>query len=193
MKFVSKDFEFTPLVAYGLLTITCVLGFLGLESFAKADADLERRVVAAQTEFATLSTIRETDYWDDRLVQSTSARAELQNQIWQGRTSGVIAAELQQALNLIATTLKFDQIQIRVDPNPVDVDGINVLTFEFTGLAPSSKVFADFFEAIATYEKILILDELDFSQSLRDRRPTRIGMIGRAPIQIILTENSVTP
>ncbi len=184
MKFAPDDFAMTPLVAYGLVLIACVLGFLGLEKFAAEEAELERRVITAQTELATLSTIKETDYWPDRLAQSTRTRDQLQSQIWQGRTSGLIAAELQQALRAMATGLKFNQIQIRVDPDPEDIEGINMLSFEMSGRALSSKDFADFFEDIATYDKILIIDEFDFAQSLRDRRPPRLAISGRVPIQI---------
>lgn len=184
MKLAPDDFEMTPLAAYGLLIMACILGFLGLEKFASAEAQLEQRVISAQTELATLSTIRETDYWSDRLAQSTEARNVLQSQLWQGRTSGVIAAELQQTLRGMVTKLEFDQIQLRVDPDPVEIDGVSMLSFEMSSRARSSKDFADLFLDIANFEKILIIDEFDFSQSLRDRRPPRLAMSGRVPIQI---------
>jgi len=63
MKLAPDDFEMTPLAAYGLLLIACVLGFLGLEKLAAAETDMERRVISAQTELATLSAIKDTDYW----------------------------------------------------------------------------------------------------------------------------------
>jgi len=184
MKLTPQDIEMTPLAAYGLLFIACVMGALGLERFASAEAELEQRVIIAQTELATLSAIRETDHWTDRLAQSNEARKSLQSEIWQGRTTGVIAAELQQSLRKISTGLKFDQLQVRVDPELAESEGVNMLTFEMTGRARSSKDFADFFEAIAVHEKIIILDEFDFAQSLRDRRPPRLSLSGRIPIQI---------
>jgi len=184
MKFAPDDFEMTPLAAYGLLLIACVLGFLGLEKLASAEADLEKRVVNAQTELATLSAIRDTDHWAGRLAQSSDARKSLDSGIWQGRTAGVIAAQVQQALRGMATDLEFDQLQVRVDPDPEDSDGINVLTFELTGRARSSKDFADFFKDIAAYDAIIIIDEFDFAQSLRDRRSPRLNMAGRIPVKI---------
>ncbi len=177
----------TPLAAYGLLFIACVLGVLGLERFASAETALEQRVIAAQTELSTLSAIRETDHWADRLAQSSAARQALQAEIWQGPTAGVIAAELQQSLRKISNDLKFDQLQVRVDPEPADSEGVSMLTFEMTGRARSSKDFADFFQAIAVHDKIIIIDEFDFAQSLRDRRPPRLAMSGRAPIQLSST------
>ena len=190
MKLAPDDFEMTPLAAYGLLLIACVLGFLGLEKLAAAETDMERRVISAQTELATLSAIKDTDYWPERLAQSMQAREQLQTQIWQGRTPGVIAAELQQALRAMMTTLKFDQIRIRVNPDPEDIDGIKMLSFEISGRARSSKDFADFFENIATYNKIMIVDEFDFAQSLRDRRRPRLALSGRVPIQITQTTDN---
>ncbi len=184
MKLAPDDFEMTPLAAYGLLLIACVLGFLGLERFADAEAAQERRLATAQTELATLASIRETDHWTDRLTQSQTARQALQSELWTGATAGVIAAELQQALRSIAGDLKFEQIQIRVDPDPVENDAVMQLSFEMSARAVSSKDFADFFETIATYPKILIVDEFDFAQSLRDRRPPRLAMRGRIAVQI---------
>ncbi len=188
MRLKPDDFEMTPLAAYGLIAIGCVLAFLGLEKFSRAEAALKRDVISAQTELATLTAIRDTDYWADRLGQSTQARQQLQTALWRGQTSGVIAAELQQALRQLASAHNFNKIQVRVDPDPAEIDGISVLSFEFTGWAPSAKTLADFFEGIAVNPKIIILDEVDFAQSLRDRRPPRLSLSGLIPVQIVSSQ-----
>ncbi len=184
MRLKPDDFEMTPLAAYGLIAIGCVLAFLGLEKFSGVETALKRDVISAQTELATLSAIRDTDHWADRLGQSTQARQHLQAALWRGQTSGIIAAELQQALRRIASTHKFNQIQVRVNPDPAEIDGISVLSFEFVGRAPSAKTLADFFGGIANNPKIIILDEVDFAYSLRDRRPPRLTLSGLIPVQI---------
>lgn len=184
MNIRPEDFEMSPMAAYGLIAIALIIGVLGLEKYAVLETRLEQTVVTAQTELATLSTIRDTDYWAERLLQSSSTREVLQTEIWQGNTSGVVAAELQQSLRSLGMSHKFTEIKVRVDPDPVDIDGISVLKFEFSGQATSAKSLADFFEGFATHSKIIILEEANFTQSIRDRRPPRLSMAGLIPVQI---------
>ena len=184
MKLSPDDFEMSPLAAYGLIAIGLIIGVLGLEKFASIESALEQEVISAQTEFATLTTIKDTSYWTERLAQSTVAREQLQSAIWTGNTSGVIAAELQQALRALAAQNNFSQTQVRVDPDPIDVDGITVLSYEFSALAATSKSLADFFEGLTAAPKIILVEDMSFAQSVRDRRPPRLSIAGIIPVQI---------
>ena len=184
MKFLPEDFEMTPLVSYGLVFILIVFGFLGLEKLVAAEAEREQAVVFAQTEYATLQDISETNHWETRLAESDLARRTLQNEIWQGQTGGIIAAELQQALRQIAADFRFDQVQVRVDPDPAEIDDIQVLSFDFTGRARTSKSLADFFEKLAITPKIIVIEEMDFSQNIRDRQAPRVNIAGIVPVRI---------
>lgn len=184
MKIRPEDFEMSPLAGYGLCFLALIMGGLGLEKFAAKEAQVKRGVIAAQTEFATLSAIGDTEHWASRLLESTEARQQLQSEIWQGNTSGVIAAEVQQALRGLAQSHGFDNIKVRVDPDPVDVDGIFVLNFEFSGRAPTPKTLADYFEGLATSPKMIIIDEARFTQTLRSPRPPVFTMSGLVPVQI---------
>lgn len=184
MKLRSEDFEMSPLAGYGLCFIALVLGVLGLEKFAAKEAEIKNKVIAAQTEFATLTAIRDTDYWDERLAQSTESRKQLQSELWQGTTSGVVAAELQQALRSLARNRKFENIQIRVDPKLIEVETVSALSFEFSGRAVSSKILADYFEDLALYSKIIIIEEAYFTQNLQSPRAPVLTMSGLIPVQI---------
>ena len=184
MKFLPADFEMTPLVSYGLVFILIVFGFLGLERLIAAEAEREQAVVFAQTEYATLEDISKTNHWETRLAESDLARSALKNEIWQGETGGIIAAELQQALRQFAADYRFDRIQVKVDPGPAEIDGIQVLSFDFSGRANTSKSLADFFEGLAISPKIIIIDEMSFSQNIRDRKAPRITISGIVPVQI---------
>lgn len=184
MKVNSTNFKTSPLVGYGLCFLALVIGGLGLEKFATIESQLEGKVIAAQTELATLTAIKDTDHWAERLLKSTSARQQLQAEIWQGNTSGVIAAELQQALRALAQGHKFDNLQVRVDPVPIEVDGLVVLNFEFQGRSPNSKVIADYLESLAINPKLILIDEAYFSQNLQSPRPPILTMTGLIPVQI---------
>ena len=184
MKLRPEDFEMSPLAAYGLVAIALIFGVLGLEKFSATENRLAQKVITAQTELATLSAIGETDHWDTRLLESTKAREHIQSEIWQGNTGGVIAAEVQQALRGIAAKNKFTSVQIRVDPDPIEIDGVTVINFEFRGQAPTSKALANYFEDLALGAKLMIVDEMSFAQSIRERRPPRVNFAGIAPVQI---------
>ena len=108
----------------------------------------------------------------------------MQAELWHGVTSGVIAAEIQQALLSLARQHKFESIQVRVDPDPIEIDGVQVLSFEFQGRSPSSKVLADYFAGLATTSKIILVDEASFSQNLDSPRPPVFTMAGIVPVQI---------
>ena len=184
MKFLPEDFEMTPLVSYGLVFIFIVFGFLGLEKLIAAETEREQAVVFAQTEYATLQDISKTTHWENRLAESVLARSALQNEIWQGQTGGIIAAEFQQTLRQISADYRFEQIQVRVNPDPAEIDGIQVLSFDFSGRARTSKSLADFFERLAITPKIIVVDEMDFAQNIRDRQAPRLSMSGLIPVQI---------
>ena len=184
MKLLPADFEMTPLVSYGLVFIFIVFGFLGLEKLITAETEREQALVFAQTEYATLQDISLTTHWETRLAESVLARNALQTEIWQGQTGGIIAAELQQALRKIAADYRFDQIQVRVEPDAAEINGIQVLSFDFSGRAPTSKSLADFFEGLAILPKIIVIDEMDFAQNIRDRQPPRLKISGIVPVQV---------
>jgi hypothetical protein len=184
MNIGAQDLQMSPLAGYGLCFIVMILGGLGLERFSAAENTLERGVIAAQTELATLAAIKDTDHWAERLIESTKARQQLQSEIWLGNTSGVIAAELQQALRGLAQQHKFENIQVRVDPDPLETEGVTVLNFEFSGRAPSAKVLADYFEGLAVSPKLILIDEAYFAQNVRSPRPPVLTFSGFIPVQI---------
>lgn len=181
--------DVSPLAAYGLCFILLILGGLGLERFAAAESHLESKVITAQTELATLTAIKDTDYWARRLIDSTKARQQLESEIWLGDTGGVIAAELQQALRGMAQRHKFDNVQVRVDPDPLETEGVTVLNFEFNGRAPSANILVDYFESLAVSPKMILIDETYFAQNLRSPRPPVLTLSGYIPVQITQNGN----
>ena len=180
----KSQLEITPIVAYGMIFIAAVFGAMGLEAFWRHENALAETVVAAQNELATKETLSETDEWAARFEQSLQARKATSEAIWTGATGGVIAAQLQQALRKQAQGLGYKQVQVRVDPTPVDVEGLSVLSFELSGTAPDGKAIVSLTEAIAVYPKRIIVRNMDFNQDIRDRRTPRLSVGGIVPVQI---------
>lgn len=188
-----KDFEVTPIVAYGLVFLLLVLGGLGLQKFGGLENVLEGDVIAVQSELASLETLRGDSEWAARFEQSLAARQSVDASIWGGQTTGVIAAELQQSLRALASGLGFDSIQVRVDSDTIDLDGAEVLSFEFAGRAPDGKAIVSLFEGVAVNPKQIVIRDVDFSQNVRDRIRPRLAMAGIIPIRIIAKQVQKKP
>ena len=174
----------TPIVAYGLCVLLVILGALTLESYNDIQRDLTSRLQSRQLELATLKAIENTDVWAARLEQSIVLRKQAEDKIWRGRTSGVIAAELQQVLGEISKKHKMNDIKINIDSEPSQLEEIQILRFTFTGRIAAGKDTIDFYSDIARYKEDIIIVELNSSNSIRDRRPSNINLSGIIPIRL---------
>ena len=174
----------TPIVAYGLCVLLVILGALTLESYNDIQRDLTSRLKSRQLELATLKAIENTDVWAARLEQSIVLRKQAEDKIWRGRTSGVIAAELQQVLGEISKKHKMNDIKINIDSEPSQLEEIQILRFTFTGRIAAGKDTIDFYSDIARYKEDIIIVELNSSNSIRDRRPSNINLSGIIPIRL---------
>ena len=188
-----KDFEVTPIVAYGIVFLLLVLGGLGLQKFWGIENVLESEVIAVQSELASLETLRGDSEWAARFERSLVDRQFVDASIWSGQTTGVIAAELQQSLRALATGLGYDRIQVRVDPDSIDLDGAGVLSFEFAGRAPDGKAIVSLFEGVAVNPKQIVIRDVDFSQNVRDRTRPRLAIGGIIPIRIMTKQAQQKP
>lgn len=185
MKNVSrKDFEVTPLVAYGLVFLLLVFGGLGLQKFWRVENSLAATVIEMQSEVASLQKLSGEDVWEGRFEQSLVMRQSVDGALWTGQTTGVIAAQLQQALRSEASKIGFDSIQVRVDPDIIERDGVEVLSFEFAGRAPDGKGIVSLIEAVAVNPKRLIIRDVDFGQNTRSKNRPRLAMGGIIPVRI---------
>lgn len=184
------DMQITPLVAYGLVFLGAVLAWLGLEKFNRAETELANKVRGVQTELATLQNLSAADEWSERLAVAMERRNAALSETWSGRTPGVIAAQLQQAIRKTSLALDYTQINIRVEPEGVDIDGISVLSFEFSGQAPDGKAIPSLLEGLAAEPRRIVVTELDFFQSVRDRRRPRVTLSGIVPITLAAGETS---
>jgi len=174
----------TPIVAYGLCVLLVILGALTLESYNDIQRDLTSRLQSRQLELATLKAIENTDVWPARLEQSIVLKKQAEDKIWRGRTSGVIAAELQQVLGEISKKHKMNNIKINIDSEPSQLEEIQILRFTFTGRIAAGKDTIDFYSDIARYKEDIIIVELNSSNSIRDRRPSNINLSGIIPIRL---------
>ncbi|MGB0906118.1 MAG: hypothetical protein ACPGVT_01395 [Maricaulaceae bacterium] len=180
--------ETTPVVAYGIVFLLCVMAWLTLGRFSQAERALASKVVMAQTELANLENLSGESEWESRLAGAMKRRDEVQNKVWVGSTTGVVAANVQQALQSIGEDLYYERMQARADPEMIDVEGVDVLSFEFSGQAPSGKDIVKLFEALASYPKTIIIQEIEFSQNLRDMRSPRLTISGIIPVKITASE-----
>lgn len=183
VEFLKKlDLEVTPIVGYGLVLIVLVFGWLGLEKMAMAASEVKTRLDSAQMELTTLNQIKETDVWPERLAASSEIKEAAIAKVWSGNTSGVIAAELQQTLRAKSTSNGATDVRVRVDPDADELNGVDILTFEYTGRVPAGKQIIDILTSIAAHEDAIIMTEMSLINSIRDKRPSQFNFSGVIPI-----------
>jgi len=184
----KADFEMSPIVAYGVVLLILILGGLGLERFWASETRLANNLIVTQNEVATLENLSENDQWAERFEKSLQARRSLEQSMWTGITAGVIAAELQQAMRKEALALGYKSLQLRVDTDIQEVEGVDVLLFEFFGQSPDGKNIIAFLESLALMPRLIIIKDAEFSQNIRDRRPPRLTLSAVIPIKIVAAE-----
>jgi len=180
----SLDFNITPIVAYVFVFFTVIMGALALEQISKAGSTLQEKVAAAQNELAILDRIKDTDIWEDRLALSLEIKSEAETKIWTGDTTGVIAARLQQTLRNIAKANNIKNIRLRVDPEPSQVEFLEILAFDFQGHAAETRTLIDILSTMANHPQTLLIKEATIVNSVRARPPTLIKFSGFVPIRI---------
>lgn len=182
---IAADMKVTPIVAYGLVALLMIFGGLGLDKLRQANTAQSSALVAAKNQLATLEALSGDNPWAERFATSQELRMAVTQRLWTGQTAGVIAADLQQALRRDAGALNFNAVQVRVDPELIDVDGKDILSFEFAARAPDGKAIVSMLEAVAKNQKHIIIRDVDFSQNIRDRRPPRVAFSGIIPVKIV--------
>lgn len=178
------NLKVTPLVAYGLVVLFLVMGLLGLERFNFAQADLEARLTSRESQLARLNAIKDTDIWSDRLSTSLVLKEKTNDKLWSGSTSGVVAAQLQKTLSAISEQHDVKNLTITVDPEADDVDGIEILRFDFSGRLASGKDTIDFYGDLARYEQAIIISEMNVTNSIQTRRESYMTISGLIPISL---------
>lgn len=190
---IAADMKLTPIVAYGLVALLLIFGGLGLDRLHQASKTQSAALKSAKNQLATLEALSGDNPWADRFASSQNLRTAVIGRLWTGQTAGVIAADLQQALRRDAGALDFNAVQVRVDPELIDIDGKSVLSFEFAARAPDGKAIVSMIEAVAKNPKHIVIRDVDFSQNIRDRRPPRLAFSGIIPVQIIQADANNQP
>jgi len=178
------NLEITPIIAYGLVFLAVILAGVGLDRLSTLEKDIETKVAAAKNELIILEGIKDTDIWADRLALSLNARQSADNKMWTGPTSGVIAARLQQTLRNISKAHNIQNIRLRIDPEPTNVDTVQVLAFDLQGAAPETRTTVDILSGFASHPQIILIKEATITNTVRNRPPTHINISGFAPIRI---------
>jgi len=141
---------------------------MGLDRLSTLEKDIETKVAAAKNELIILEGIKDTDIWADRLALSLNARQSADNKMWTGPTSGVIAARLQQTLRNISKAHNIQNIRLRIDPEPTNVDTVQVLAFDLQGAAPETRTTVDILSGFASHPQIILIKEATITNTVRN-------------------------
>jgi len=183
-RFQNLNLTVTPLVSYGIVFLTVLLSWFGVENFFNAEKRLANEAKDLRMRLAVVEDIKSQNIWSDRFDFSLRQKNQMKSSIWHANTSGVIAAELQQYINKISDDLGLKNIKLRVDPQATVVDDINSLAFDLTGRAESEFLALELLTLFAQHERQIILRDINIINDLRERRPSRFVVSGEIPIFI---------
>jgi len=176
------DQKATPLSAYGLIFLIILAAFFGLDKLAKTNSSALTALKSSQQELALLSAIDGQDIWEARKDSSAILKTEFDGALWEGKTAGAIAAQLQQNLRGKARDLKMKNIRVLVDSDPIEIGNLSVLNFELSGLLPPQKTIHDSLAALANETHGLNVNQA--SLTFATRRPSLMRLSGIAPIKM---------
>lgn len=190
----NLDLEVTPLVAYGLTALFLILGGLGLGRLSDVVLDVGARAQTAKGELYSLSQIQGTDVWEERLRLSLQVRKYADAKILRGTTGGVIAADIQQSLRKIAEDTGIQNLQIQVNSEPEEIDGVDIVQFTLFGLAEDWDTVIDILSAMAANTHSMVIYEMSFSKSMGTRqRSSQFQVAGMIPVKIIAPQIEAEP
>ena len=167
---------------YGLIALGCLLGvsLLGRLDAATARAAESRAEMDARV--ARHGGGIDENLWRERAANAETELAFWRATHWSGQTPGVIAAELQDAINMTARAAGLDVIAVDVDPAPSEIPGGPVLRFSFSTDSRSGDAVAKTLAAFGAHEPIIVIDEVN--AVFDDSRLGRFSASGYAPITL---------
>lgn len=180
--------EMTPLAAYGLIFIGFLALWLVFDNFSNRLEALKTQTQAAQAEYIALSQVKEDAGWEERLKYSLAARKQSDALVWSGKSQGVIAAKIQQALRGILAKTGMKSPQVSIDGNVENVDGVDVMRFTASGLVADGHRAIDVLAHFDGYQPGLFLQ--DFNITFRAKNPSLLTISGVAPIKIVTSQNA---
>jgi len=155
--------EMTPIVAFGLIALACIFVFLALSTFEEKTRFLQNEVKTAQADLVTLQNLQGDDVWTQRLEKSQAELRNVNFKVWQGSSSGVISAYLEETLTKTLNQMRAERTIVSVDPNLQQLNDLNILSFNMRGQLPSHLAVVDIIELIEGNERNIWLNDTAIS------------------------------
>ncbi len=172
---------------YGLIALGCLLGVSLLGRLDAASTSAADTRAEADARLARHGGAIDENLWRERAANAQEELTFWQSTRWSAPTSGVVAAELQNAITQIARGAGLDVIAVNVDPAPTEIPSGLVLRFSFSTDSRNGDAVAKALAAFGAHEPIIVVDEMN--AVFDDRNQGRFSASGYAPI--ILAEPSV--
>lgn len=129
----KSGMQLTRTSQYGLVVLAVLLGLQGLRMMSERVDLLAQDTNRAAAELAAMTDGSGDDTWIDR-ARSAEAASQLWSQLaWAAPAPGIAAAELEATLRSRLTAQAFSQLQVEVNPEPVQEGQISYLRFTISG------------------------------------------------------------
>jgi hypothetical protein len=166
----------------GLIILSAILLFMATSKLGDSNQVLKLELQNSQRDLLTLQELQADKIWDKRLEKTETKLASLDAKTWQGPTSGVVAAYLEERLTQILTTAKAERPLIRVDSTPMPLDGIQIMSFEMRGSNISHAAAIDLVVMIEDNVRQIWYDDVLTSFNINGK--ATVSIKGVIPIKI---------
>ena len=185
---VSLKDKMTTSSAYGLVVLGILLGLVVLGHVRDQVVQAKGNAGYAARELARLNTIKKSDVWSERVLESARAKRAWEETKWKGETVGVVAAQIQQELIKLAAQVKLTSPQVKVANELIKVDGETIMRFSLSGAASEKFSMMDLLLGIASEDKRIIVDDVIVNYFSGNR--SLIRMSGLAIVEVNKTSES---
>lgn len=170
--------QLTPRLRFLFIAAMAVTLMVLLEEINAANIQKQARITQIRAQLSQFSGEDESAVWQDRVALAAAAEALWNARYWQAETPGIAAAQAQSVMTVIARDAGFERVRIQVQGDPVPVDGINMLGFEFSGVGDSHQTAYFLTELLAYPNHIEIAEQ---STAFRDNQKMNTTISGFIP------------
>jgi len=164
--------QLTPRALLGLVFLAAVVSFLLVTELANNVERLRNSVDDLQRERRLEQSLLNDQTWIEQAVDLQNRLEATHQDFWRGPTSGIIAAQLQGAIENAARNADLRQIRVNVEANPLQLSE-NTVTFEISlSSRDSNGQFLALFQELSREGKQLIINDFEWRRlngSLRMR------------------------
>lgn len=173
---------FSPRARLGVLALALVLVVLAWLELDASSARLRDEIARAQSASQLQLEAGAVESWREKAARAEAALDVLSSRLWTGDTQGIVAARIEGYLRDLPALEGARNLRIRVDPEPVDLEGQPVLRYELSAILDEGVDSVRLLAGMLGGDRMLTVEQLNFSFSRLTGATATVE--GYAPFQL---------